>query len=64
MRGIEGVKMVELVYAGGLLRTSVNSLLLPVWRSVWDGFTGKGQSEVWVDCSRLNLGARGEHLTC
>ena len=33
-----------------------DSLLLPVRRSVGDGFTGKGESEVWVDCSRLNLG--------
>ena len=42
MRGIEGVKTVELVYAGGLLRAGVKSLLLPVWRSVGEGFTAKG----------------------
>ena len=42
MRGIEGVRTVELVYVGGLLRMGVSSLLLPVWRSVGDGFTGKG----------------------
>ena len=41
MRGIEGVGTVELVFVGGLL-------LLPVWRSLGDGFTGKGQFDVWV----------------
>ena len=41
-----------------------DSLLLPVRRSVGGEFTGKGESEVWVDCSRLNLGKQGEHLTC
>ena len=34
-----------------------DSLLMPVWRSLGDWFTGKGESEVWVDCSRLNPGA-------
>ena len=48
MRGIEGVQMVELVYAGGLLGIDGDSLLLPVWRSFGDGFTGKGESDVWV----------------
>ena len=65
MRGIEGVGIVELVYVGGLLRMGVgDSLLLPVWRSVGGGFTGKGESDVWVVCSRLNLGVQGENLTC
>ena len=41
MRGIEDVGTVELVFVGGLL-------LLPVWRSLGDGFTGKGQFDVWV----------------
>ena len=64
MREIEGVGMVELVYVDTLLRMGGDSLLLPVWRSVRGGFKGKGESEVWVDCSWLNLGAQGEHLTC
>ena len=25
-----------------------DSLLMPMWRSVGDGFTGKGESDVWV----------------
>ena len=42
----EGVGMVELRFAGGLLRMGDDSLLLPVWRSVGDGFTGKEESDV------------------
>ena len=57
MRGIEGVEMVELVYVGRLLGMGDDSLLLPMWRSVGDGFTGKGESDVWVDYSWLNPGA-------
>ena len=38
--------MVELRFAGGLLRMGDDSLLLPVWRSVGDGFTGKEESDV------------------
>ena len=64
MREIEGVGMVELVYVGRLLRMGGDYLLLPVWRSVGGGFTGKGDSEVWVDCSQLNLEVQGEHLAC
>ena len=45
---IEGVGTVELVRVGGLLRMSDESLLLPVWRSVGGGFTGKEQLDVWV----------------
>ena len=41
MRGIEGVGTVELVFIGGLL-------LVPVQRSVGNGFTKKGGSDVWV----------------
>ena len=41
-RGIEGLRMVKL-YVGGLLRVGKDSLLVPVWRSVGDGFTGKGE---------------------
>ena len=37
---------IELVYVGGLLRIGGDSLLVPVWRSVGDGFTGKGESDV------------------
>ena len=44
----EGVGMVELRFAGGLLRMGDDSLLLPVWRSVGDGFTGKEESDVWL----------------
>ena len=64
MREIEGVRMVELVYVGALLRMGGDSLLLPAWRSSRGGFKGKGESERWVDCSWLNLGVQGEHLTC
>ena len=40
--------MVELKFAGGLLRMGGDSLLLPVWRSVGHGFTGKEESDVWL----------------
>ena len=40
---IEGVGIVELVCVGRLLRMGGESLLLPVWRSVEGGFTGKGE---------------------
>ena len=40
---IEGVGAVELVCVGRLLRMGGESLLLPVWRSVGGGFTGKGE---------------------
>ena len=39
---IAGVGTVELVRVGGLLRMGGKLLLLPVWRSVGGGFTGKG----------------------
>ena len=48
MRRIEGVWTVELVYVAGQLRMGGDSLLLPVWRSVGDGFTGNGESDEWV----------------
>ena len=64
MREIEGVRIVELVYVGGLLRMGGDYLLLPVWRSVGGDFTVKGELEVWVDWSRLNLGAQRGRLTC
>ena len=48
MRGIEGLRMVKLTYVGGLLRMGKDSLLVPVWRSVGDGFTGNGESDVWL----------------
>ena len=48
MRGIECVGTVELVYVGRLSRKVGDSLLVCVWRSVGDGFTGKGESDVWV----------------
>ena len=40
---IEVVGAAELVCVGRLLRMSGESLLLPVWRSVGGGFTGKGE---------------------
>ena len=40
---IEGVGAVELVCVGRLLRMDGEPLLLPVWRSVGGGFTGKGE---------------------
>ena len=46
MRGTEGLVMVELVYVGGLLKMGGDSLLLLVWRSVGDRFTGKGELDV------------------
>ena len=48
MRGIEGVGTVELMYVGGLLRMGGGSLLVLVWRSVGDGFTGKGELDMWL----------------
>ena len=48
MRGIEGLGTVELVYVGRLLRMNGDSLLVPVWRSVGDGFTKKGELDVWL----------------
>ena len=48
MRVIEGVRMVGLVHVGEMLRMDGYSLLVPVWRFVGDGFTGKGESDVWV----------------
>ena len=47
-REIVGVGTVELVCIGGLLRMSGEYLLLPAWRSVGSGFTGKGELDVWV----------------
>ena len=41
MRVIEGVGTVELVFVGRLL-------LVPVWRSLGNGFTGKGNLDVRV----------------
>ena len=48
MRGTEVVGTVELVYVGRLLRMGGDSLLVPVWRSVGDGFTGKGGTDICV----------------
>ena len=36
------------MYVGRLSRVSSDSMLMPVWRSVGDGFTGKRESDVWV----------------
>ena len=40
--------MVKLLFVGCLLSMDGHSLLLPVWRSVGDGFTDKGELDVWV----------------
>ena len=45
---IEGVGTVVFVYVGTLLRMDVESLLLPVWRSVGGEFTGKGERDAWA----------------
>ena len=37
-----------MVYIGGLFRVGSDYLLMLVWRSVEIGFTGKGESDVWV----------------
>ena len=52
MKEIEDVGMVKPVYIGGLLRVGSDSLLMHVWRSVGDGFTGKGESDIWVVMKR------------
>ena len=48
MRKIEGAGTLQLyvVYFGSLLRMGGDSLLMPVWRSFGDGFTGKRESDV------------------
>ena len=48
MRGIEVVGTVELMYVVELLAIGGDSLLVSVWRSVADVFTGKGESNVWL----------------
>ena len=48
MKEIEVVGMVQLVYIGRPLRMGSDSLLMPVWKSVGDGFTGKREADVWV----------------
>ena len=48
MMGIEDVGTMELVDISGLLKMGGDYLLVPVWRSVGDGFTGKGESDVRV----------------
>ena len=40
---VEGVGAVELVCIGRLPKMGCESPLLPVWRSVRGGFTGKGE---------------------
>ena len=47
-REIKVVRTVDLGCVGRLLRMGGESLLLPVWRSVGGGFTGKGDLDVWV----------------
>ena len=48
MREIEGVGTVELMFVGGLLRMGGGSLLVLVWRSAGDGFTGQGELDMWL----------------
>ena len=48
---VDRVGTVELVCVGGLLRMGGESLLLPVWGSVGDGFNGEVEldaSVVWA----------------
>ena len=37
----------QLVCVGGLLRMGSDYLLMPVWRSLGNRLTGKGESDVW-----------------
>ena len=48
MGRIERVGTVKLVHVGGLLMMDGDSLQAPVWRSVGDEFTGRGESDVWL----------------
>ena len=47
-RGIGGVGTMEPVLYGRRLWMGDDSVLVPVWRSVGDGLTGKGELDVWV----------------
>ena len=47
IRGIEGVETMKPVL-DGRLEMSGNLVLVPVQRSFVDGFTGKGELDVWV----------------
>ena len=40
--------MVEPLLVGRLLQMGGNSLLVPVWRFVGDGLTGKVELDAWV----------------
>ena len=46
-REVEGVGTVELV-CWRTVEMDCQSLLLPVWRSVGGGFTGRGDFDAWV----------------
>ena len=46
MRGIEGVGTMESVLGGGLLWMDGDPVLVPVWRSIGDGLTGKEELDV------------------
>ena len=46
MKGIEGVGTMELVLDGRLLWMGGDPVLVPVWRSIGDGLTGKGELDV------------------
>ena len=46
MKEIQGVRTIKLVDVGGVLRMGSDLLLMSVWRSIGDGFTGKGDSDV------------------
>ena len=48
MREIEGVGTFELMFVCGLLWMGGDSLLVPAWRSVGDGFIDKGESDMCV----------------
>ena len=48
IRGIESVGTMEPVLDGGLLWMGDDPVLVSVWRSFGDGFTGKGELDIWV----------------
>ena len=41
IRGIKGVRIIKLVLHGVLLWMGGDTVLVSVWRSIGDGFTGK-----------------------
>ena len=48
MRGIKCVGTMKLILDGILFWVGGEPVLVPVWRSIKDGFTGKWELDVWV----------------